>query len=145
MLADLQRELETARLSGRDAENELNDLRRKITRYEEIVREHSNCEAKIRLLTEEIERLNETVEDLTQQMNMYKQKYVEFSNMVERVNNTMALYVLTCAQMEALKRQLGNPEERKSRASISEQLSALNALGGSSQSTRTVKVTEEYI
>lgn len=104
----------------------------------------TNWDAKIRLLTEEINRLTEENEDLHNQMNMYKQKYVEFSNMTESLNNTMATFVLTCASKEALLRRL-NEKPGEKRASVSEKLAAVSSLGGGGQSTRLVKVTEEYV
>ena len=78
-------------------------------------------------------------------MEMYKKKYVEFSNMVERVNNTMASYVTVCILMESLQARVasGGQANMKARASISEQL---KELGNSSSTTVTRRVieTEEY-
>ncbi len=102
----------------------------------------------MRILTEEIERLAGENEGYQRDMEMYKKKYVEFSNMVERVNNTMAGYVTVCILMESLQNRLnsGGQSNVKARASISEQL---KELGGSSSSsttvTRKVIETEEMI
>ena len=100
----------------------------------------------MRILTEEIERLTAENEGYQRDMEMYKKKYVEFSNMVERVNNTMAGYVTVCILMESLQQRLaaGGQSNLKARASISEQL---KELGSSTTSTITRKVieTEEMI
>ncbi len=80
-------------------------------------------------------------------MEMYKKKYVEFSNMVERVNNTMAGYVTVCILMESLQMRLnaGGQANVKVRASISEQLKELGGSSSSTTVTRKVIETEEMI
>lgn len=75
---------------------------------------------------------------------MYKKKYVEFSNMVEKVNNTMALYVVMSAQLEAaLYRNRDEGVKRAQKTSIMDQLKELDAQPR--QSTKIVTETVEEV
>lgn len=79
---------------------------------------NSNWEAKYKLVAEELRNLTEEYEHMEEQMQMYKQKYVEASEYKKIADDTMARYVVTVALMEARNSGYQNDEGRKSRASI---------------------------
>ena len=146
-IQELMRENDSIRLSGRDKEEELEESRRRLMRTQTTIEEYTNeialLREKLRILAEEIQRLQEENEDTTHQMELYKQKYVEFSNMVEKLNSTLSRYVITCAQLEALKNNVERPSEKK-RSSITEQLAALDSSSRSSVVVKKLTDTIEY-
>ena len=136
---------------------EAGEFRRKITRYEEMIDEYKNMDLKMKLLLQEIERLNEELsqqgEELryaNEQTEMYKRKFVEFSNMTEKVNNSLANYVVQGILLESLHKKVielsGSGFREEKRASIIDQLKSLeSAQRHSIQERRTVIESVEYV
>lgn len=89
-------------LNGQRSE-EIEVWKSKFIKIESTMRQLSDYEVRLRILGEEIDRLNEQHDRDNEEITTYKNKWVEYSNLNNKFNEHMFLFVIIMAENEALR------------------------------------------